>query len=93
MGRLFAGVMTIVALALPAAARAQAPVDPTFYCQPDGPTGALNDAEHTVQVGDPKLPRGARQAVRCSLHWPGIGREGLILSCRCPINARIPALS
>src|SRR3954466_2953535 len=36
--------------------------DPTLYCVGDGgPLGAATAAEHTVLVGDPKLPAGVRE--------------------------------
>src|SRR3954463_740936 len=36
--------------------------DPTQYCVGDGgPLGAATAAEHTVLVGDPKLPSGVRE--------------------------------
>jgi pimeloyl-ACP methyl ester carboxylesterase len=49
----------LVALAAtPAAAQAPGAVD---YCEGDGgPAGAATDAEHSVLVGDPPLPRGVR---------------------------------
>jgi pimeloyl-ACP methyl ester carboxylesterase len=61
MGRWVIGLFAAVALALPAGAAAE---DAAFYCQgsPDnGASGAFTDSEHTVLVGDPKLPAGARQ--------------------------------
>jgi pimeloyl-ACP methyl ester carboxylesterase len=46
----------LAALALPRAAAAQAD-----YCEGDGgPAGAATDAEHSVLVGEPPLPRGLR---------------------------------
>ena len=35
-------------------------------------------APHLIRL---HAPDGARQPVRCSLHWSGFEREGLILSC------------
>lgn len=46
----------LAVLALPSTAGAQAD-----YCEGDGgPAGAATDAEHSVLVGDPPLPRGVR---------------------------------
>src|SRR3954453_18286974 len=55
--------VVVLALALGAASRASADdPDPTLYCVGDGgPLGAATAAEHTVLVGDPKLPAGGRE--------------------------------
>jgi pimeloyl-ACP methyl ester carboxylesterase len=55
MGALLAAVVT-------ASAASAADPDPTLYCVGDGgPLGAATAAEHTVLVGDPKLPAGVRE--------------------------------
>jgi pimeloyl-ACP methyl ester carboxylesterase len=49
--------IVVAMLGLAGAATAQAP----GYCEGDGgPAGAATDAEHSVLVGDPPLPRGVR---------------------------------
>src|SRR4051794_41670473 len=49
------------ALCAGSTASAAAP-DPTLYCVGDGgPLGAATAAEHTVLVGDPKLPAGVTE--------------------------------
>ncbi|MFL5910783.1 MAG: alpha/beta fold hydrolase [Gaiellaceae bacterium] len=65
-GGLAAGLATIAAaLVAASAAPASSTDDPLFYCNgsPDGgATGQLTtDQEHTVLLGDPPLPAGARQ--------------------------------
>jgi pimeloyl-ACP methyl ester carboxylesterase len=56
-----AALASVLALASAATALADDP-DPTMYCVGDGgPLGAATAAEHTVLVGDPKLPRGVRE--------------------------------
>jgi pimeloyl-ACP methyl ester carboxylesterase len=53
--------MVAACLAAPLAS-AQGP-DPTQYCAGGGgPLGLASDAEHTVLVGDPKLPAGVRES-------------------------------
>ena len=55
--KLAAALAILAALALPSAAAA-AQAD---YCEGDGgPAGARTDAEHSVLVGEPPLPRGVR---------------------------------
>src|SRR4051812_21666669 len=52
------------AIAVAGASAQTSPDDPLFYCQGSadgGATGTVTDNEHTVQVGDPPLPAGARQ--------------------------------
>jgi hypothetical protein len=54
--RLITPLAVLAALALPPVAAGQAD-----YCEGDGgPAGAATDAEHSVLVGDPPLPRGVR---------------------------------
>ena len=58
-------VALLVACFAAAGASAQDPngPDPTQYCVGDGgPLGMATDAEHTVLVGDPKLPAGVRES-------------------------------
>ncbi|HEX8053129.1 MAG TPA: alpha/beta hydrolase [Thermoleophilaceae bacterium] len=51
----------LAAIAAGAAAPAAHAQGPAGYCEGDGgPAGATTDAEHTVLVGDPPLPRGVR---------------------------------
>ena len=63
---LIGGLATVaVALAVASSAPAQSIDDPLFYCDGSldgGATGQLTtDQEHTVLLGDPALPAGARQ--------------------------------
>lgn len=54
--RLPTALVILAALAVPSTAGAQAD-----YCEGDGgPAGAATDAEHSVLVGEPPLPRGVR---------------------------------
>jgi pimeloyl-ACP methyl ester carboxylesterase len=58
-------MLLLSAAVLPlAAAHAQSGSEgPTLYCTPGGgPLGAVTDAEHTVLVGDPPLPRTVRRS-------------------------------
>lgn len=53
-----------VLLALTAGAAASSTEDPLVYCQgslDNGASGVITDNEHSVLVGDPQLPAGARQ--------------------------------
>ena len=60
-GGVLAGVVVALALCAASTAGADDP-DPTLYCVGDGgPLGAATAAEHTVLVGDPKLPAGVRE--------------------------------
>src|SRR5436190_15166512 len=62
MGRGLPAVVAIAALIAASPAGAADP-DPTLYCVGDGGSlGAATAAEHTVLVGDPKLPAGVRQS-------------------------------
>src|SRR2546423_5794846 len=60
------GGVAAVALALAlvgASGAGAADPDPTLYCVGDGgPLGAATAAEHTVLVGDPKLPAGVSES-------------------------------
>lgn len=56
--------MLAVALASASSAPGQTIDDPLFYCQGSldgGATGSISDTGHTVLLGDPPLPAGARQ--------------------------------
>lgn len=57
-------MLLVAAAIVPAAAAvAQSSSDTTLYCTPGGgPLGAATDAEHTVLVGDPPLPRSVRKS-------------------------------
>src|SRR3954469_26015639 len=60
VGRVVAG--TLLAAVMTASAASAADPDPTLYCVGDGgPLGAATAAEHTVLVGDPKLPAGVTE--------------------------------
>src|SRR3954454_11244641 len=60
-GGVAAALTLALALSAGSLARADDP-DPTQYCEGDGgPLGAATAAEHSILVGDPKLPRGVRQ--------------------------------
>src|SRR4051812_43089502 len=60
-GGVVAGVVLLAGLIVASGAGAADP-DPTLYCVGDGgPLGAATAAEHTVLVGDPKLPGGVRE--------------------------------
>src|SRR5436190_10718386 len=60
-GRAVVAGALLTAVAAASTAHAADP-DPTQYCVGDGgPLGAATAAEHTVLVGDPKLPAGVTQ--------------------------------
>ena len=63
MRRVLIAPLVALLVALAPGAAAQAPGDPTRYCEGDGgPLGAATDLEHSVKLGEAPLPAGLRSS-------------------------------